>query len=156
MFTYFIVNLDCYQIKIGRSRDPKKRFEFLQAATGADLWLLGVIEGDVEKDAHELFANLRVRGEWFRDDQSIRDYLSARSTFYSWLCQQIKRNDVIGDLARDASLDRTFPQQENSYLEIKSYLKHEKNACKEAVLAFAEAFRGWKRVKRRQTIGEYS
>jgi uncharacterized protein YozE (UPF0346 family) len=55
--------------------------------------------------------------------------------FYTWLREQRKRDDPIGDLARDAMADKNFPQALNR---VRSHLLNA-GACSEALVAFNEA-----------------
>lgn len=48
--------------------------------------------------------------------------LRAQSPFFRWLMTQSDRNDPVGDLARDAARDKTFPTHLNSLDEIQRYL----------------------------------
>lgn len=67
-FVYFIQQGRAGPIKIGRSRDPIRRLRQLQTAHSEPLRLLHAEPGDPqdETQAHELFAEARIAGEWFR------------------------------------------------------------------------------------------
>jgi len=67
-------------------------------------------------------------------------------TFWQWLKRQDDRNDFIGDLARDAVQDDTFPRRAKHYDAIKWYLIG-RNACRPAQIALARAFREWRRYR---------
>lgn len=43
-------------------------------------------------------------------------------TFAHWLHKQTTRNDPVGDLARDAAQDRTFPVDTSSGPKLRSYM----------------------------------
>lgn len=60
-------------------------------------------------------------------------------TFWQWLRQQKKRNDRIGDLARDAVVDSTFPRRARRRETLKIYLES-CNACAGAIEALDAAF----------------
>lgn len=64
---------------------------------------------------------------------------AAGATFYQWLLSQIDRPDRVGDVARDAAVDKKFPRESNQYAEIKSYLDSQR-ACTAAIESFKE---GW-------------
>jgi uncharacterized protein YozE (UPF0346 family) len=64
---------------------------------------------------------------------------AAGATFYHWLLSQIERPDRIGDVARDAADDTTFPRESNQYEEMKSYLKTQR-ACSAAIESLKEAW----------------
>jgi hypothetical protein len=73
-----------YFIQSGRSRfvkigycagEPRVRLAQLQVGNPDPLKLIAVKEGDkdAEKRWHQMFDYLRVRGEWFRWDDELRD-----------------------------------------------------------------------------------
>lgn len=64
-------------IKIGKSVNVVHRVRALETGAGCDLITLAVVRRDVERELHDQFSDLRVFGEWFRDDGRIEDY--ARS-----------------------------------------------------------------------------
>ena len=64
--------------------------------------------------------------------------MQSKITFISWLRQQVKRNDRVGDLARDAKLDSKKPHAKTvgawtRYLE-------ERNAAPGAITAAKQAW----------------
>jgi len=64
-------------IKIGFTTDLEGRVSRLQTGSPYDLQLLGTIEGTQrdEQALHRRFANLNVRGEWFRGHTSLMAYI---------------------------------------------------------------------------------
>lgn len=64
-------------IKIGFTTDLEGRVSRLQTGSPYDLQLLGTIEGTQrdEQALHRRFANLNVRGEWFRGHASLMAYI---------------------------------------------------------------------------------
>lgn len=73
---YFIT--DGEYIKIGHTiKKIKGRMIALQVGNCKELTLLGYILGEVskEKEIHNLFRHLLIRGEWFKYSQEIIDYL---------------------------------------------------------------------------------
>ena len=73
-FVYFIDAGE--QIKIGRSANPLRRMETLQASTGTMLSLALVLpDGDREREFHDRFAVLRVRGEWFQKGEELLSFI---------------------------------------------------------------------------------
>lgn len=64
---------------------------------------------------------------------------AAGATFYQWLLPQIDRPDRVGDIARDAVNDNTFPQESIHYEEIKSYLVSV-GACAAAIESMQESW----------------
>ena len=73
MKLYFIVCCsNPMKVKIGYAKDPMKRLADMQVACPFTLELVGTLEAkslanarELEKRAHEAFAALHVRGEWF-------------------------------------------------------------------------------------------
>ena len=83
-FIYFIFNDDSNAIKIGRAKNVSKRLRTLQTSSPAVLELLKTIpvEGlaaaqSLELSLHEQFKALRLNGEWFRADASLREYVDS-------------------------------------------------------------------------------
>ncbi|HXT81400.1 MAG TPA: GIY-YIG nuclease family protein [Acetobacteraceae bacterium] len=66
-------------LKVGRSKNPKKRMRSMQTSHSAALRLIGVLRdaGCREKEVHATLARYRVTGEWFRDCDAVRDALNA-------------------------------------------------------------------------------
>jgi hypothetical protein len=65
-------------VKIGHAEKFKNRFTVMKVANFHELKILKLIKGDrsKEKEIHQKFAGLRIRGEWFRPDQSLLNYIS--------------------------------------------------------------------------------
>jgi len=63
-------------IKIGYAVDPYSRLKQLQTGNPQKLELVGYVEGDYETEAHihSLFADFRVKGEWFELNTDIMAY----------------------------------------------------------------------------------
>lgn len=77
--TYIIRNPQSGLIKIGKTCHLKTRIASLQTGSGIDLQVLAVIDGDIERDLHKTFSDLRVHGEWFKDrDGSIAAFAAAQ------------------------------------------------------------------------------
>jgi uncharacterized protein YozE (UPF0346 family) len=55
-----------------------------------------------------------------------------RATFFAWLRQQHRRDDRVGDLARDAKADPAFPKSVSRHNDLLAYL-HSKSACGDAL-----------------------
>lgn len=73
-------------IKLGISNNPRRRLGDLQQANATTLrgiaaWRALPIE---EKWLHEDFADLRMRGEWFRPHPLLTSYLNMRDEVYNW------------------------------------------------------------------------
>ena len=67
------------------------------------------------------------------------------TTFWRWLTQQKDRDDPVGDFARDAIADRTFPRRVDTRHALECYLLAE-HACDDAMRAFRRAHAAWKRT----------
>ena len=72
MSVYFAQRRKGGLIKIGFSRNVKPRMQTIRAK------VIGAVPGErsVEKKMHKLFAHLRVRGEWFRPEKELMEYIS--------------------------------------------------------------------------------
>ncbi len=103
------------------------------------------ISGDVilvipesSRQARDAFSSKIYRKKRYAAINKIRDN-AAGATFYQWLLPQIDRPDRVGDIARDAVVDKKFPRESDQYEEIKSYLDSQ-GACPGAIESFKE---GW-------------
>lgn len=65
---------------------------------------------------------------------------ASRGGFHRWIESQVKRNDPVGDLARDVKGDRKFPVAEGSRAGVQAYLERS-GAVPEAIRAFRDAWR---------------
>lgn len=72
---YFVQALQGGPIKIGFTDNVKRRMSTLRSNNGQHLVLLGVMEGtrEDERHIHALFEC--IQGEWFRDTESLYDYI---------------------------------------------------------------------------------
>ena len=73
-WVYFIRAQGTGYIKIGFSQShPNKRLRALQTGSADTLELLAFIAGDQakERELHRRFEHLRIRGEWFHDEQDL-------------------------------------------------------------------------------------
>lgn len=75
---YFIRQGSSGPIKIGRASSPHRRREELQGGNHEQLVLLAYFAGGarVERLAHEAFSELHIRGEWFRAERPLLDFIS--------------------------------------------------------------------------------
>ena len=64
-----------------------------------------------------------------------------------WLRKQTKRNDPIGELARDAAQDRTFPLDTSSGPKLRSYIRS-CCVCNGTVAALEKALTEWLTTKK--------
>lgn len=72
-------------VKIGHARDIGGRARSLQTSHAEPLQLLAWEDGGQkrERELHQQFASYRERGEWFRPEGTLRDYI-ARATAWYW------------------------------------------------------------------------
>ena len=65
-------------IKIGFSKDAEARLIELQVGYPEELCILATVDCDPEDEAsfHEMFGHLRLRGEWFKADVALRNYIA--------------------------------------------------------------------------------
>lgn len=79
-FIYFIRAAE--NVKIGFSRDTKRRMAELQTFFPFPLEMLGSIPGSTltERQMHHRFRSLRVNGEWFRHSSEIDGFLEKNRT----------------------------------------------------------------------------
>lgn len=167
MQTYFIALGD--HVKIGKSGDVASRFKSFSTGSPHPLTILLALNGNRERELHQKFHDDHIRGEWFKlspqiykfvadclrlrtiaqDLASIERVINNRkgscSLFFRWLLQQTTRDDVIGDLARDAKSDVEFPRQAIDYKTLAGYLRWHPHACRKSRAALALAFHEWQR-----------
>jgi Meiotically up-regulated gene 113 len=76
---YFIQAGRYGPVKIGISKNPRKRLRALQVPNPKPLTLLGVMEGDsdTEKEVHREFRNSRIRGEWFSISPELLRFIDS-------------------------------------------------------------------------------
>lgn len=75
---YFFYDESTTRIKIGTSENHLNRMRHLNVEHNKDLILLGVMDGDYQSESiiHNIFIDLRVTGEWFKDNDTIRDFVT--------------------------------------------------------------------------------
>ena len=86
MKTYIIRAGKCGPVKIGRARNVHARRSELQTGNHEELYIVRIIEGDVETGLHRRFSHLSIHREWFRFDAEMLTFLPA---------------DTDGDLMRE-------------------------------------------------------
>ncbi len=86
---YFIEDVERGCIKIGTSRDVKRRLCAIRSAAShvnrkMSLRILATVEGGraVERHLHELFATHRENGEWFKPVPELHQYIREHATPY--------------------------------------------------------------------------
>lgn len=80
-------------------------------------------------------------------DKLIRIESEKNQSFYNWVITQKGRNDVVGDLALDISLDESFPKASSDFPGLYLYLK-KSGACMEALQAFTTAYNEFEEVRK--------
>ena len=76
-FVYFIQAGHSGPVKIGVAYDPVARLRDLQVASHEELRLVGVMLGTpaVESALHQKFAELHIRGEWFKPGKQLSEFI---------------------------------------------------------------------------------
>ena len=74
-WTYFIS--DGERIKIGFSERPRRRILGIGSTLGKDLKTLAVVPTSIagEFETHQRFAHLKIRGEWFRPEPDLLQFI---------------------------------------------------------------------------------
>ena len=87
-YVYFIEATGTDTIKIGTAGDPIGRMHDLQCGCPHKLSLLLVLAGDREREQHyhTTWNEHRIRGEWFRLDREILDYLNSKKSVHPFTC----------------------------------------------------------------------
>jgi len=76
MWTYFIQGVPMSPVKIGKTLDIKKRLASLQTGNPHELRVLCALEGDREREMHEMFSSDRICGEWFCWSPEMESFLA--------------------------------------------------------------------------------
>jgi len=81
---YFIADTTNDIVKIGQSKDVKKRLKQLQTSNGNVLVLLGYMDGNKEKEKylHQLFSEHKLQGEWFKLNEILINYININNRMY--------------------------------------------------------------------------
>lgn len=77
-FVYFIAADEARMVKIGVAGDPWKRLSKVQSDTPQTVRIAALEAGDLsrERELHEQFSALRVRGEWFSLTGELSEYIA--------------------------------------------------------------------------------
>jgi hypothetical protein len=92
-FIYFIRAIQgprhSARVKIGWTRDPRKRLKDLQTGSPVELYLIGAIPGgrEDERAMHERFALSRMHGEWFALTGEMHELVIERGEL---VCREIE------------------------------------------------------------------
>lgn len=79
MSVYFITAREVGKVKIGCAFNPAQRLAHMQTMSPCDLVWEAVLPGayEQERELHKLFADERVRGEWFILTEEIEAVIAA-------------------------------------------------------------------------------
>lgn len=77
IYTYFIRDVDRDLIKIGISKNPRTRYSSIRTSNPGNLELVLTLPGNMERRLHDQFASLKHRGEWYRLEQPLMEFLKA-------------------------------------------------------------------------------
>jgi len=119
---YFIRNARADEIKVGHSRDPKKRLADLQVGCSSGLVLIGVIAAtrEIEPIVHRQFYEGRVRGEWFYDrgvtSQWLTDITQGEPLYrHVWNWWKLEKFFVVGMMRHRPTLSMCGTQPFRRY-----------------------------------------
>lgn len=99
-------------VKIGKSNNISNRADVFNVDSPFELELLGTVSGDLreEKLIHSLFHELRTKGEWFKYDKSIIDYIEINKCENSGLRK--RKNKTYSNKLRNLRLREGFTLKE--------------------------------------------
>lgn len=85
-YVYFI-QANRGPIKIGTSRDPKKRMNALRTSSPFDLTLIGLRFGGTTEEAqcHAQFSFAHIRGEWYEPHDSLMEFIHKENAIFAKL-----------------------------------------------------------------------
>lgn len=98
--TYFVRHGDA--IKIGHSAIPKQRIRDIQTGFPVPLEILAIVPNTIisEPDAHQMFAHLRMSGEWFLAEPDLLAFIEKVKRDADQLPKrelpELKRADIRG------------------------------------------------------------
>ena len=105
MSVYFLYAKKARRIKIGFSDNPKKRICSIQTSSPEPLIQLAVLDGkrELEQALHSHFHYLRDKGEWFRADNEL----------FEWI-HEVRKKKYIPFVKLDAN-DKSLCEKEEHY-----------------------------------------
>lgn len=109
MTVYYITCEDTGTVKIGYAADPLSRLSKMQSDNASPLELVASEPGDELREAeiHALFAEDRVRGEWFTLSDRIRAHIATVSPFV----RPARRPSVQSMIIRATGVSRSYATQ---------------------------------------------
>jgi hypothetical protein len=111
-FIYFIAAETLGAVKVGFSGNhPSGRLRELQTGSAAPLKLLGFVPGTVEEERglHKTFAILRIQGEWFRHERTLRYLISMLDP----LSADEPSRRAVFDIAMERIAARSTDEEDN-------------------------------------------
>ena len=86
-YVYFVFNRDSKAIKIGIAKNIRRRLASLQTSSPAELELLCSVKNKttkaarkLEQELHQKFDRFRIRGEWFKAETELLDYIAQNTS----------------------------------------------------------------------------
>lgn len=106
-FVYFIQCAPFGPVKIGSSANPANRIRDIQTASPHELRLLCVAVGSErdEKALHAVFAQERIRGEWFRPSERLMNEIDRIASMERKLGRDPLMNAAQSETASETSKD---------------------------------------------------
>jgi hypothetical protein len=129
MFIYFIQIAEDGPIKIGRTRDVKKRLYTLQTGHHKELRVVHMESpprGEslrVEQKYHALFKNLRIRGEWFKPGPALLDFIGKAPLTWEKMVAMDEDLEMLYQEAMVAEYEEGESQARHWYRAIKPQMK---------------------------------
>lgn len=93
--TYFMQSDGGGPIKIGSSANPTERLRSIQTGHHSEIKLIAHIDQDIEKRLHREFKDLRLRGEWFRPEKRLVDWILENALIAKGMRPTLKRQAAI-------------------------------------------------------------
>jgi hypothetical protein len=102
---YFVQESLVGAIKIGVASDVERRLKIIQTDCPGTLTLLAVMPGvtnAVEPELHLMFSRFHIRGEWFRSDPELLEFIESVAVTVQALafCMTVEGDVDVGDMWR--------------------------------------------------------
>lgn len=129
MFIYFIQIVEDGPIKIGRTRDVKKRLCALQTGQHRELRVIHTEsppKGEslrVEQKYHALFKALHIRGEWFRPGPALLDFIGRAPLTWEKMVALDEDLELLYQDAMVAEYDKGESRTQHWYRAVKPQMK---------------------------------
>lgn len=132
---YFIKIAETNHVKIGTSKNVKKRLDTIQSASPYKLILLKTIEGGhgLEAELHKKFSHLHVRGEWFNLTEELNNFINNNHPIEITEKSKEIKNKEIGEklsIPTIVSLGYTYYYHKGTIFKKQKHLIKYKNAEK--------------------------